>query len=130
MIGGLLRAYLPHLVGAAVLILACLAAWQWVTGLGHRAHAQTLQVELADLRSDLANCRASAASRLEQIARQNEAVQQARREAEDRREAALAARDEALDVLSETQARYDRLRENWPQGCVEAVARVRQEYGL
>lgn len=129
-VSALIRPWLPHLIGVALLTLAGLAAWQWVAGLGHRAHAQALQMELADLRSDLANCRATASSRLMQIERQNAATERARAEGEARRKAALAARDEALGALSETQARYDRLRESWPQGCVEAVARVRQEYGL
>lgn len=126
----LIRPVLPYLIGLALLALAGLAAWQWITGLGHRAHAQTLQVELADLRSDLANCRATASSRLMQIEAQNVAVQKAREDGERRRKAALAARDGALARLEDTQARYNRLRESWPQGCVEAVARVRQEYGL
>lgn len=129
-IRALLRAWLPQLIGLALLVLAGLAAWQWVSGLGHRAHAQALQAQLADLRSDLASCRATASSRLMQIEAQNRAVMDARAEAEARRQAALTARDAALETLEATQARYDRLRESWPQGCVEAVARVRQEYGL
>lgn len=126
----LLRAWLPHLIGLALLVLAGVAAWQWISGLGYRGQVAVLEARVERLQGDLATCEATASSRLMQIEAQNRAVMDARAEGEARRKAALAARDEALDTLSETQARYDRLRKSWPQGCVEAVARVRQEYGL
>lgn len=129
-IRALLRAWLPHLIGLALLVLAGLAAWQWISGLGYRAKALALEARVATLQGDLARCEATASSRLMQIEAQNRAVMDARAEAEARRRVALAARDEALGALEATQARYDRLRESWPQGCVEAVQRVRQEYGL
>ena len=130
MIGALLRTYLPHIITLALLALAGVAGWQWLSGQGYRLQAAGLETKVERLQGDLTACEATAASRLMQIEAQSAAVEQARAEGEARRKAALAARDEALDVLSETQARYDRLRESWPQGCVEAVQRVRQEYGL
>lgn len=126
----LLRAWLPHLIGLALLVLAGLAAWQWISGLGYRAQALALEARVEQIQRELSECKATAASRLAQIEAQNAAVEQARAEGEARRKAALAARDGALAKLEDTQARYDRLRESWPQGCVEAVQRVRQEYGL
>ena len=130
MIEKLLRTYLPHLITLALLALAGVAAWQYLSGQGYRLQAASLEADVERIQRELSECKATAASRLTQIEAQNAAVEQARAEGEARRKAALAARDEALGALSETQARYDRLRESWPQGCVEAVARVRQEYGL
>lgn len=129
-IGGLLRTYLPHLITLALLALAGVAGWQWLSGQEYRLQALTLEARVEQIQRELSECRATASSRLMQIERQNAAVEQARAEGEARRQAALAARDEALGALEATRARYNRLRESWPQGCVEAVARVRQEYGL
>lgn len=126
----LFRACLPYLIGAALLALFGIAAWRWVTGLGNEAQVKVAQLQLLEAHGELAACKATSASRRAQIEAQNAAVEQARTEGEARRQAALAARDGALAALEDTQDRYDRLRESWPQGCVDAVARVRQEYGL
>lgn len=130
MIGGLLRTYLPHLITLALLALAGVAGWQYLSGQGYRLQAASLEADVERIQRELSECKATAASRLTQIEAQNTAVEEARAEGEARRQAALAARDGALAKLEDTQGRYERLRESWPQGCVEAVARVRQEYGL
>lgn len=126
----LLRAYLPHIITLALLALAGVAGWQWLSGQGYRLQAASLETKVAEIQRDLSECKATASSRLMQIEAQNAAVEQARAEGEARRKAALAARDGALAKLEDTQARYDRLRESWPSGCVEAVQRIRDEYGL
>jgi small-conductance mechanosensitive channel len=128
--GAIIRAYLPHIVGIALLALAGIAGWQYLAGQGYRLQALTLEARVEQIQRELSECKATAASRLTQIEAQNTAVEEARAEGEARRQAALAARDGALAKLEDTQARYDRLRQSWPSGCVEAVARVRQEYGL
>lgn len=126
----ILRTYLPHLVTLALVVLAGAAGWQWLSGQGYRLQAATLETKLERLQGDMTACRAVGASRLAQIEAQNSAVEEARAQGEARREAALQARDEALAALDDTRGRYDRLRESWPQGCAEAVQRVREEYGL
>lgn len=130
MIANLLRTYLPHLITLALLALAGVAGWQWLSGQGYRLQAANLEARVEQIQRELSECKATATSRLAQIEAQNAATKRARAEGEARRKAALAARDGALAKLEDTQARYDRLRESWPQGCVEAVQRVRQEYGL
>lgn len=126
----LFRACLPYLIGAALLALIGIAAWRWVTGLGNEARVKVAQMQLLEAHGELAACKATAASRRAQIEAQNSATKRARAEGEARRKAALAARDEALGALEATQARYNRLSETWPSGCVEAVQRIRDEYGL
>ena len=126
----ILKAYLPHIVGVVVLCLLALAGWQYVTSLGWKAKASALQAQLATVQGDLTACEANSASRLAQIEAQNNAVDEARRLGEARRRAAIEARNEAVRALQDTQARYARLQRDWPQDCVSAVDRVRQEYGL
>lgn len=126
----ILKAYLPHIVGGVVLCLITLAGWQYVTSLGWKAKASALQAQLATVQGDLTACEANSESRLAQIEAQNNAVDEARRLGEARRRAAIEARNEAVRALQDTQARYARLQRDWPQDCVSAVDRVRQEYGL
>src|SRR6056297_1704284 len=126
----LIKAYLPHIIAGALLCLLVLAGWQYVTSLGWKAKAATLQAQLATVQGDLTACEANAASRLAQIEAQNSAVDEARRLGEARRKAAIEARNEAVKALQDTQARYARLQRDWPQDCVSAVDRVRMEYGL
>ena len=130
MIRELIKAYLPYLIALIVAALAILAGWQYVTSLGYKAQASALQARLATVQGDLSVCAANNASRLAQIEAQSNAVNEARRLGELRREAAVKARNDALKALGETQARYARLQRDWPQDCVSAVDRVRQEYGL
>ena len=126
----LLRAYLPHMIALALLALAILAGYQWVTGLGYRAQAAALKVELLSVTEQLTGCKANSASRLAQIEAQINALDEAKRQGDRRRMVAIEARDAALLALDDTQARYARLQSDWPQDCVSAVERVRQEYGL
>jgi len=130
MIRELIKAYLPHIIALSLAALVILAGWQYVTSLGWKAKASALQAQLATVQGDLTACESNSASRLAQIEAQNGAVDEARRLGELRREAAVKARNDALKALGETQARYARLQRDWPQDCVSAVDRVRQEYGL
>lgn len=130
MIRSLIKAYLPHIIALSLAALAILAGWQYVTTLGWKAKASALQAQLATVQGDLTACEANSASRLAQIEAQNNAVDEARRQGEARRRAAIEARNEAVKALQDTQARYARLQRDWPQDCVSAVDRVRQEYGL
>ena len=126
----ILKAYLPHIIALSLAALAILAGWQYVTSLGWKAKASALQAQLATVQGDLSVCESNSASRLAQIEAQNGAVDEARRLGEARRRAAIEARDHAVKALQDTQARYARLQRDWPQDCVSAVDRVRQEYGL
>jgi len=126
----LIKAYLPQIIGAVLLALAILAGYQWVTGLGYRAQAAALKIELVSVTEQLTGCKANSASRLAQIEAQNGAVDEAKRVGDARRTAAIEARDNAVRAMRDTQARYARLQADWPQDCVSAVDRVRQEYGL
>ena len=126
----LIRAYLPHLIALALAALVILAGWQYVTSLGYKAQASALKAQLATVQGELSICKSNSASRLAQIEAQNGAVDEARRLGELRRESAVKARNDALKALQDTQARYARLQREWPQDCVSAVDRVRQEYGL
>jgi len=130
MIRDLLKTYAPHLIAFIVASLAILAGWQYVTSLGYKTQASALKAQLATVQGDLTLCKSSSASRLAQIEAQSSAVDEAMRLGELRREAAVKARNDALKALGETQARYARLQRDWPQDCVSAVDRVRQEYGL
>ena len=126
----ILKAYLPHIIALSLAALAILAGWQYVTSLGWKAKASALQAQLATVQGDLSVCESNSASRLAQIEAQNGAVDEARRLGEARRRAAIEARDHAVKALQDTQARYARLQRDWPQDCVSAVDRVRQEHGL
>lgn len=130
MIRSLIKAYLPHLIALSLVALVVFAGWQYVTSLGWKAKASALQAQLATVQGDLSVCESNSASRLAQIEAQNNAVDEARRLGEARRRAAIEARNEAVKALQDTQARYARLQRDWPQDCVSAVDRVRQEYGL
>lgn len=125
-----LKAYLPHIVGLTLIALLVFAGWQWVTGLGYRAQAAALRMELLECQGDLAVQTANNATLRGQIQRHNAAVDAAAREAARVRAEALRARDAALVALRGAQDDYARLREDWPQDCVSAVDRVREELGL
>jgi hypothetical protein len=126
----LINAYLPHLIALALAALVVLAGWQYVTSLGYKAQASALKAQLATVQGELSICKSNSASRLAQIEAQNGAVDEAKRLGEARRKAAIEARNEAVKALQYTQAKYARLQRDWPQDCVSAVDRVRQEYGL
>jgi acyl-coenzyme A synthetase/AMP-(fatty) acid ligase len=130
MIKKLIKAYLPQIIGAALLAMALLAAWQYVSSLGYKAKASALQAQLATVQGDLTMCNANSSSRLAQIEAQNGAVDEAKRVGDARRKAAIEARDDAVKAMQDTQARYARLQADWPEDCVSAVDRVRQEFGL
>ena len=85
---------------------------------------------VAQIKVELSICQANAAARLAALERQNAAVKQMEQEAEERRRAALKARDEALRALDEVSSDYAALRDDWPQDCVSAMARVREELDL
>tara|TARA_R110001599_G_scaffold33832_5_gene108859 strand:+ start:12813 stop:13202 length:390 start_codon:yes stop_codon:yes gene_type:complete len=125
-----LKAYLPHIVGLTLIALLVVAGWQWVAGLGYRAQAAALRMELLECQGDLAVQTANTATLMGQIQRQNDAVDLAAREAARVRADALRARDAALVALRGVQDDYARLREDWPQDCVSAAQRVREELGL
>ncbi|WP_027949875.1 hypothetical protein [Haliea salexigens] len=126
----ILKAYLPHIVGLTLIALLVFAGWQWVTGLGYRAQAAALRMQLLECQGDLAVQTANTATLKGQIQRQNDAVDAAASEAARVRADALRARDAALVALRGAQDDYARLREDWPQDCVSAVDRVREALGL
>lgn len=126
----LIKAYLPQIVGVVLLLLAVTAAWQWLTSSGYRAQAKALQMQLLECQGALAVETANTATLRGQIQRQNDAVDAAAREAARVRSDALRARDAALVALQSARADYDRLRRDWPQDCVSAAQRVREELGL
>tara|TARA_R110002073_G_scaffold274269_2_gene437781 strand:- start:30 stop:413 length:384 start_codon:yes stop_codon:yes gene_type:complete len=125
-----IKPYLPHIVGLTLIALLVFAGWQWVTGLGYRAQAAALRMELLECQGDLAVQVANNSILKAQIQRQNDAVDLAAREAARVRADALRARDAALVALQVAQDDYARLREDWPQDCVSAAQRVREELGL
>ena len=49
-----IKPYLPHIVGLTLIALLVFAGWQWVTGLGYRAQAAALRMELLECQGDLA----------------------------------------------------------------------------
>lgn len=130
MIRDFIKANLPVLLALALSVAAFFAAWNWLTGLSYRTQAAALKVELAEAEKALAGCEHNAVSRLAQIQEQNAALEQARTEAERRRQQALETLEGAKARVEVTRASYDRLRRDWPAGCVQAVARIRQEYDL
>jgi len=130
MIRSFFERYLFHLIAAGALCLVLLLAYQWITGFGYRAQTAAARLELAKVRGQLIQCKGTAASRLSQLEAQNAATEDARRLGEQRRRSALDSRNEALRALKDTQAKFARLQQEWPQDCVSAVDRVRQEYGL
>ena len=114
----------------AFLLLAILAAYQYVTGLSHKARAAMLQSQLTTCQTELAVQIANNYALRGSIQAQNEAVEAMRLEGEQRRRDALEARDAALVALNRARGDYARLRKDWPQDCVSAVDRVREELGL
>lgn len=104
--------------------------WQWVQIGGERAKSAALRVELLEARGLLAVQVANNSSLRAQIVRQNEAVDAAAREAERLRMEALRARDAAMAAFDKVQKDYVRLREDWPDDCVSALRRVREELRL
>lgn len=114
----------------AFLVLAIFAGYLYVTGLSHKARAAMLQSQLTSCQAELAIQTANNHALRGAIDSQNAAVKQMEQEAEERRRAALKARDEALRALDEVSSDYAALREDWPQDCVSAVARVREELDL
>ena len=130
MIKKLFAAYLPQIIIIALVVLAGLAAWQWVSSIGYRAQAAALKLELLEVQGELALQTANNSVLRAQIQRQSDAVDAAAREAARVRAEALRARDAALADLEDAQADYARLREDWPQDAVQAVLRVREELEL
>ena len=130
MIRDIIKANAPMLVGVALSALAFFAAWNWINGLSYRTQVAILEVKLAETREALTSCDHNAVSRLAQIREQNEALERARAEAERRRRDALQAMEDAMTRAAVNRARYDRLRQDWPADCTEAVARIRDEYRL
>tara|TARA_E500000305_G_C3950846_1_gene202104 strand:- start:47 stop:427 length:381 start_codon:yes stop_codon:yes gene_type:complete len=125
---------IPRIVGQlmAVAMVAMLGwiGWQWFQINGHKAQAFLLKSQLLEAQGELAVQKANATTLRGQIQRQNDAVDEAAREAARVRAAALRARDAALADLKEAEADYARLRKDWPQDCVAAVERVRERRGL
>tara|TARA_R110002124_G_scaffold93071_2_gene236373 strand:- start:111 stop:491 length:381 start_codon:yes stop_codon:yes gene_type:complete len=125
---------IPRIVGQlmAVAMVAMLGwiGWQWFQINGHKAQAFLLKSQLLEAQGELAVQKANAATLRGQIQRQNDAVDEAAREAARVRAAALRARDAALADLKEAEADYATLRKDWPQDCVAAVERVRERRGL
>jgi len=125
---------IPRIVGQlmAVAMVAMLGwiGWQWFQINGHKAQAFLLKSQLLEAQGELAVQIANTATLRGQIQRQNDAVDLAAREAARVRADALRARDAALVALQGAQDDYARLREDWPQDCVSAVDRVREELGL
>lgn len=126
----LLKAHTPWLLAIGFLVILAFGAWQWVSSWGYKVQALALSADLAQVQEELTGCKGTAASRLVQIEAQNASIEEARVQGELRHRAALQARDEALRRARETDIRYARLKESWPQDAVSAVQRVRQEYGL
>jgi len=125
---------IPRIVGQlmAVAMVAMLGwiGWQWFQINGHKAQAFLLKSQLLEAQGELAVQIANTATLRGQIQRQNDAVDLAPSEAARVRADALRARDAALVALQGAQDDYARLREDWPQDCVSAVDRVREELGL
>lgn len=130
MIREIIKANVPILVGVALSILAFLAAWNWINGLSYRAQVAILEVKLAEAREELTTCEHNVTTQRAQIEDQNEALARAAAEGERRRREALEAIEDAQARAAVNQARYQRLREDWPSGCVDALARIREEYQL
>lgn len=120
-----LQAVLIAATAALTLIVTMGGVIWWQNGKIERATEAAYKIKV-----ELSVCQANAASRLAQIERQNAAVTEMEQEAEQRRRAALEARDAALKALQQTQGDYARLRQDWPADCVSAVARVREELQL
>jgi hypothetical protein len=114
----------------AFLVLAIFVGYLYVNGLSHKARAAMLQSQLTTCQTELAIQTANNYALRGAIDSQNAAVDAMKQEADQRRKAALAARDAALEALQQTQGDYARLREDWPADCVSAVDRVREELGL
>tara|TARA_R110002110_G_scaffold415835_1_gene657208 strand:+ start:27494 stop:27883 length:390 start_codon:yes stop_codon:yes gene_type:complete len=126
----LLAGILPYALVVILAVAAILAAWNFLSGIGYKAVAIAAERDRDRVQAKLTACMDQSASRLAQIERQNAAVDQAKADAEARTRAALAARDEAVALQADTQARYERIRRNWPDDALSAVELVRQEYGL
>ncbi|MAC32225.1 MAG: hypothetical protein CME38_01305 [Haliea sp.] len=130
MIREIIKANVPILVGLGLSLLAFFAAWNWINGLSYRTQVGILEVKLAEAREGLTTCEHNVTTQRAQIEDQNEALARAKAEGERRRREALEAIEDAQDRAAVNQARYQRLREDWPAGCVGALARIREEYQL
>jgi len=126
----LFRTYLPQIIIVALVVLVGLAAWQWVSSIGYRAQAAALKLDLLEVQGELAVQTANNSTLRAQIQRQNDAIDQAVREAARIRADALRARDATLADLKEAQDDDERRKDSWPDDAEGAVARVREELGL
>lgn len=130
MLKEIIKANVPILVGIALSLLAFFAAWNWINGLSYRTQVGILEVKLAESREELTTCEHNATTQRAQLKTQNEALARAKAEGERRRREALDAIEDAQARAAVNQARYQRLREEWPTACVDAMARIREEYQL
>jgi hypothetical protein len=121
-----LQQFMPYLVAAAI----AFAGWQWISANGHEAKAILIQSQLSVCQGELAVQTANNSILRTQIERQNAAVEEAREYGERKRQEALKARDKAIESLQNTQYEYDQLRKDWPQDCVSAVKKIREELGI
>ena len=119
-----------QVMGLAMVAMLVWIGFQWFQINGHKAKAFALQSELLATQGELAVQTANNSTLRAQIQRQNDAIDQAAREAARIRAEALRARDAALADLKEAQDDYERLKDSWPDDAEGAVARVREELGL
>ncbi len=121
---------ITRLMGALIVALVALVGWQQLQIQGYKVDAARTETKLAALSTEVSQKEANNVALLAEISAQNTAFSTMQRVADEKRKAAIIARDTALAALNKAKGDYARLRKDWPQECVAAVNRVRQELGL
>lgn len=130
MIDRLLGIFGPQTLAIIIAVLLGVIGFQYVAIAGYKVAAAENGKAVSALSTEISVKDANLEALQDAITRQNDAVVLAAQEAAKKREAALAARDAAIEALTVVQGDYAKLRKTWPQECVAAVARVRKELGL
>lgn len=120
----------PQTLAIIIAVLLGVIGFQYITIAGYKVAVAENSKAVSALSTEISVKDANLAAMRDAITRQNDAVVLAAQEAAKKREAALAARDAAIEALTVVQGDYAKLRKTWPQECVAAVSRVRKELGL
>jgi uncharacterized iron-regulated membrane protein len=121
---------ITKIMAATIMGLLVVVGLEWIAIQGYKVDAARTGSALAALSTELSQKEANNMALMAEISAQNTAFSTMQRVADEKRKAAIVARDAALAALNKAKGDYARLRKDWPQECVAAVARVRQELGL